>query len=519
MPEESALSRVFSEIKRRISRKDTAAFFICLLAVLAVHFYAFTNKLINHDDLCEMFGGVSFLPSGRWLLNPVIKLTGRISAPMLNGIVGSVFLALTILTVARVLGVRSLPGTAAVALCMAAHPTVVCTWAYMFTAPAYFIAMFMAVSGAALIRRPGWRWFAPGAALIGMSMGCYQAYLALAAALCVLALALDLLDGGRERDLRGEIVDCLKCLAGLALGLIIYFVVLKLCLFVTGTELLGYAGIDGMTDVDLKTLVKRVAKAYGYALGFPASTVFGAAHVSFPVFLKASSGVSVLAAAWLVYKNKIWKRPACLCLFLALTAVLPLAMELQFVMADESTVHWLMMYATVMMWLFPAAAAERIALPEKGRWRRGAAVICAAALLAVTAVTGYEGAIITNKVYLEMDLSRQSAQNYLTRLFTRVEEQEGYVPGEKVALIGRASMPAVIPNEHLTGIFTGSELLNIYSRGRLYEYYLGFSSAWVSPQETEGIKATEEFKSMPAYPAGGSVRRINGIITVKLSEE
>ena len=106
MPKEGALSRVFSEIKRRISRKDAAAFFICLLAVLAVHFYAFTNKLINHDDLCEMFGGVSFLPSGRWLLNPIIKLTGRISAPMLNGLVGSIFLALTILTVARVLGVR-----------------------------------------------------------------------------------------------------------------------------------------------------------------------------------------------------------------------------------------------------------------------------------------------------------------------------------------------------------------------------------------------------------------------------
>lgn len=517
MPDGSALGALTDKLKKRIDRRDVAVFAMSFLLAFGIHLYSFTNKLLNQDDIFELFGGGTLLGSGRWLLNPVMKLTGRVSMPVVYGLAGSVLLALTILTVIRVLRVRRLLTAAVVALAMAAHPSVACTWAYMFTAPAYFFAMLLAVLGVSLIRRPGWGSFALGAALVGMSMGCYQAYLALASTLAVLALMADIWDG----ELRGEwkhlVWTCLRSLAGLVAGLVIYFAVLKLCLWVTGMELVSYAGLDSMTDVTLGMMLKRVALAYKRFFTFPESPAFLAVHRSFPAFLTAGAVLSLLSAVYLAARRRIWTSVLLPVVFLALLCVFPLAADLSYVMAEEYAVHWLMLYPTVFLWVVPALAADRMELPEKGTFKRAAACASALVLLAVTAANGYEGALIDNKVYLEMELSRQSAQNYLTRLFTKIEEQEDYTLETKVVLIGTASMPSKIPDEHLTGIFVGSGLLNIYSRSLLETYYHGFSHGRVSPQETEALKATAEFAAMPSYPAEGSIRTIDGIITVKLS--
>lgn len=517
MSDVSALGSVCARIKKHISRRGVLLFAMSYFIIVAVHLFAFTNKLINHDDLSELLGGGSLLASGRWLLNPVIKLTGRVSMPTVYGLAGSAFLALTVLTVVYVLRVRRTVTAAAVALCMAAHPTIVCTWAYMFTAPAYFFAMFLAVLGVMLIRRRGWIFFAAGAVLVGMSMGCYQAYLALAASLAVAALIVDICDGVHEGKWKPLLRACLRSLLGLLAGLAVYLVVLKICLWVTGTELLSYAGIDGMTDVSLAVLAKRFLTAAAHFAAFPLSPVFKSISGAFPALLYVGAGLSLLSVLALAIKRRLWRTPVTLVLLLTLVAVMPFALELVYIMADSSSVHWLMLYATVILWIFPAIAAERVDLPKKGELKRLIAAVAAVSLLAVTALTGYESTLITNKVYLEMELTRQSANNFLTRLITRVEDHEGYTQGAKVALIGSAYMNAGIPDEQLTGVFTGGDLLNIYSRGWLLLYYHGTSFGWVSPGEIEALKATEEFAGMPVYPAEGSIQTIDGIITVKLS--
>lgn len=516
MSDNSALGALSSRIKRLVSRRDAAVFLTALLIIAAVHGYAFTNKLINHDDLSELFAGESLLSSGRWLLDPVMRLTGRISMPAVYGLMGSAWLALTVCVVARVLRIRRYAAAAATALAMAAHPSVVSTWSYMFTAPAYFFAMLLAVSGVGLIRRPGWRSFALGAALIAMSMGCYQAYLALAAALAVAALIADVCDGEFNGEAKPLLKACLRSLFGLLAGLAVYFAVLRLCLWATGTELTSYAGIDSMGKVSPGTVLKRVLYAYLMFFGFSEYPVFRAVHGYFRIFLILETVTAFLSLVYLASKRRVWKSPGTFAVFLALLACAPLAVDLVYVMADASAVHWLMRFPSVFVWIVPAAAADRIELPRGGNGRRIAAA-AAAALLAVTAVTGYESVLITNKAYLEMEISRQSAASWYTRLLVRVEELEGYEPGMKLALMGKAEMPEYIPDEDLTGVLTGNDILNAYSNYNFLRYFLGFEAVRPSQQELAEISVSEEFGSMPCYPAPGSIRIINGMIAVKLS--
>lgn len=516
MDRESALGAVFAAVRRKISKRDALVFLTALLLALGIHLFAFTNKLINHDDLSEMFAGASFLPSGRWLLDPVLKLTGRFSSPAVNGIVGSVWLALAVVFTVRIFDIRSRAACVVMAAAMAAFPTVTSTWAYMFTAPAYFFAMFLAALGTYLIRGRGWARFLAGAGAVAVAMGCYQAYFGFAAALSVAALLADLCSGKYE-SVKPLLLDVLRSLLGLALGMAAYLVILRLCLWITGTELLSYAGLNGMTDVSLKELLSRAVDAYRSFFRFPFSDPFLAVHRSFPYFMRAFEVLTLLALLALAFRRGVYRRPAALALLAALLGVLPLAVNIVYVMAGAENVHWLMIYPNVIMWLLPAVLADRVEIPKSGKLKKTAACALAALLLAVSAAQSYEGALIDNKAYLEMELTARGANAYLTRLIARVEQTEGYTPGMGVALIGNASSGVALPGSGLTGVFLGDELLNIYSRGWLMYYFQSFYPGYVPPGDYDAIRATPEFQSMPCYPADGSVRTVNGVIVVKLS--
>ncbi len=517
MEKESALGAVLAAARRRIQKRDALVFLAALLLALGIHLFAFTNKLINHDDLSEMLAGGSLLASGRWLLHPFLKLTGRFSSPVVNGLAGSAWLALAAVFTVKVFDVRSLGACAAVAAAMAAFPTVTSTWAYMFTAPAYFFAMLLAALGVWLIRGRGWTRFLAGAGAVAAAMGCYQAYFGFAAALSVAALLTDVCSGRYESP-KALLQDVLRAFLGLVLGMAAYLAVLRLCLWATGTELLSYAGLDGMTDVSLGQLLSRAVDAYRSFFRFPFSDAFLAVHRSFPYFMRAFEVLTLLALLALAVRRGVYRSPAALLMLLALLGVLPLAVNIVYVMAGAENVHWLMIYPNVIMWLLPAVLADRVELPRNGRLKRTAAGALACLLLAASAAQSCEGALIDNKAYLEMELTARGANAYLTRLIARVEQTEGYTPGMGVAFIGDAYSATSLPKLGLTGVFTGDALLNIYSRGWLMYYFQSFSPGYVPPEGYDAIRETPEFQSMPCYPADGSVEIVNDTVVVKLSD-
>ena len=64
----------------------------------------------------------------------------------------------------------------------------------------------------------------------------------------------------------------------------------------------------------------------------------------------------------------------------------------------------------------------------------------------------------------------------------------------------------------------GNGLLNVYSRARYLAYFLGVHYKDVTLEQEEQLRQTAAFQQMPCYPDEGSIRNINGIITVKMEE-
>lgn len=90
----------------------------------------------------------------------------------------------------------------------------------------------------------------------------------------------------------------LKYIAGLAFGMILYFVILRICLKVNNVELIDYQGISSMGIVTFSQLIDRISAAYKNFFYFYRSAVF---HSFFKYIAAAAFLFSAVAALAIIF--------------------------------------------------------------------------------------------------------------------------------------------------------------------------------------------------------------------------
>src|SRR5699024_10970350 len=116
-------------------------------------------------------------------------------------------------------------------------------------------------------------------------------------------------------------------------------------------------------------------------------------------------------------------------------ALLPFALNISFFFS-KGVQHRLMIYALALVYLMAMQFEERAgSAAGKTEGRGGKAVRCAIA--AALSVLLFSNTIYANTVYLKKTLETESFDMLMTRVLDRVEQVEGYVPGETpVAILG-----------------------------------------------------------------------------------
>jgi len=136
--------------------------------------------------------------------------------------------------------------------------------------------------------------------------------------------------------------------------------------------------------------------------------------------------------------------------------------------------------------------------------------------------------VFANQMYIRRDLEFQSTLSLMTRAIDRAENTEGYEPGvTPVAIVGTmydSPLAMTRPGfEHLT---PQSDLFNdnLYaiSSESFYPWYfwqiLGYPFNLVSEFERGQIAASDAVRQMPAFPARGCCRMMDGTLVLKLGE-
>jgi len=490
---------------------------------LGTHLYMFANKIPNHDDILHLVAhGYYATASGRWLLPLVMDLDGTFSMPWLIGVCGVLCLALAACFVVSLLRVRSAPGCIVTAALLVSFPTVTATFTYMFTADAYFLAVAMAAFSAwAAVRLEGWKGFALGAVVLALSMGIYQSYFTVAAALMVGALLFEVLDGAQSfKDL---LLRGVRLVAVLAVGLILYFIMVKIT--TRNIDLVDYMGLSTMGHISLSELPSLLFQSYARYGTYFLKNTFGL-HLEFMdhVFLLAAAG-SVALFALLLWRRRLGGLRTALAV--VLVVLFPLAANIIYLMVPNGGVHMLMIYGMCLITVAPVALADYACADraELGAGEGTARALLSWILLGSMALAAWSNMVVDNDAYLKMDMGYEQCYAYSARLLSAIEGCEGYERGTPAALVGSSVHEAALDptpqldTVNMTGLLDFGDYRTLYTYGHFLQYYLGFSGDVYldGSEQVTALSALPQVQAMPLYPAAGSVALIDGTVVVKLN--
>ncbi len=489
----------------------------CALFLLVTHSYRWMNPMFNHDSLLIIQGDHEWQISlGRIFIPFYLKFRGEIVAPGNVAFLSCCYLILSVLMTVRLLRIRR---TVPVILCcglMTTFGTLAFTNAtYVHDLDVYMLAMLLSVFGVRCMTDGKPMKNLAGVLCVAGSLGLYQCYIETAVFLVCLIFLRRLLE---KDDPKTVFADAVRTAVLLLSSGAIYYVILK-----TTWRMMGispaekYNSLVKMKNLTLRSCASLSLRAWKYTFQYLFREPM-IAHQVVSEGLYLALGVFILAGiAVIAVRRRISGLSAVLVLFLLL--FMPLGGNAVYVLSSGLK-HWVMTYSFV---FYSVLAVMILDMLETGSTAAGR--VCTAAALAC-AVLILNQMLFANQLYIRHDLYSQAGLSFMTRLVSRMEQTEGYRPGETpVAILGLVNEnPSVYSDKRfdITTPRAGTVHLLPVSYYQTYPGYfhfvLGYPANLVPLSGLEPFIDDPDVLAMPVYPAEGSVKMIDGTLVVRLSE-
>lgn len=515
---------------KKISKQVKCTFISALLAGLAAHLYQYTNKIYNYDDLFTNPGGYGTgAESGRWFLQFMgewmNKTLGNYSLPLMNGLLTLFLLALSAAMITGLFKVQDMLLSAFLGMLFTTFPTVVCMNFFMYTVAYYAVAVFFSVLAAWLIIKFPKSILRQAAAvlLLACAVGTYQAYLANTVCLLVLSVVLLSAFSGKETDTKSLVLTSVRYVVLLVLGLLCYFALNRFSLAYWNVALGDYQGINNMGKIELSRLPEMIKNCYFSFFWFGKNDIFQenpTRLVKNCILILYAVSAFFTVCVFIKQKTGAGKKV----LLLLSLAAYPIAVFLLYIMVPDGWIYTLMTFSVVFIYVFIFVWLDRCQIHLKDiktklwnqlmQWG-----VTAAALVIAVVYIWY-----ANGNYMAMQFTQYHDLSYFQTMVTQIKSQEGYRNGLPLAVIGRY----IDDNANRSGSLIGAEFdlpgknetnVNTYSRWQILIKYLGYNPQFLWANETAEFEKLLEVQEMPCYPEDGSIKIVDDVIVLKLSNE
>jgi len=492
-------------------RQYRTAFLSSLLMGFLAYGFAFTNKLINHDEAHSLFMKGGTVTSGRWGLGALDAIFPNYSMPWIYGLITVFLVAAAVCLLVSLFSIRNrllqglLGGTVMV------FPSLIGLFGYMFTSSSFGLAFFLAVLSVKLIQKPKFRYLLAAGTCLVLSLSIYQSYISVAASLLVLVLIRKLLTG---RQANHVLKQGIYYVSFLVAALLTYWVGTQVVLKITGAELGGYA--SGNFTFTPAGILSGAVLAYQNFFRFFQDGFCGLIPTSFSRMLHVVLAAVSLGLLLLLCSRRKYQAGS-LVLLAMLVLVLPLAINCMYMITAEDSIHTLVLYSFVVFYVFTLVLAD-LSLEESVRKPLGTLLVNA--LTGILALVIVINTYVANQAYLHLHLRYENAYAFYTALAADIRLQPDFTEETKLAVIGNYQQPDFYPEqfEHIhtiTGVY--GFVPDNYSNESFLTYYVGFPVPFATQEEMEAIRETPEFEEMAVYPYYGSLRCFGDILVVKLS--
>ena len=539
---------------------------------MVAHAYAFVHNFFSHDALNALYASAVEehwkIELGRFLF-PLYRMTLRnaLSLPWVIGLYTILWGVFIVYLISKIFNLKSSASIFFAAGVLMVNRTVICLAStYIYELDIDMLSVLFAVLSVYLWKQHKWGFLFGALPLLGL-FGIYQCNLSVAIVLILFSSVLTLVT---EKDAFLPVLKRgLLSLVMIALGIILYFLVLKGVLFATGIELVQDSNNSITNALSFNSgvlgLIPRAYKDFFHS-HFAASTVHPRPLASIALWL-----VWISAAVFFVLlciRNVARMKSSILNLLLAavLLILVPLGANASYVL-NNGGVHDLMEYANWTTLLLPIILAESLfertpektesaaksgaiqsksaakseASPSKSATKSEASQStkpesASAAKTSLARVAVYvllliiliERTLVANSIYLKKEFEQQATLSIMTRVVYDLHQVEGYVPGETpICFIGEPNLPEEMPGfedyypytgswDH-TAIASDTIIYYYHPYGAYFNYFLNEPARFCTPEEFKALKSNEGVLSSPIYPDSGAFFWVDGVLVIHLS--
>ena len=527
----------------RLSFEIKLAFLSTFISGFLCHLYIFTNSMYNNDDIRRLYTDNDRSDLGRWLLSYISGISSDFSLPVINGILGLLWLSLAAMVLVSVFKMKNRLFILLTGALLAVFPSVAAIYSYMFTADPYFFACLLSVLAVYFVTadQSKYSWFA-GSVLLCCSMGIYQSYLSFALLLLVFYYLLMLLQPDKYDD-RAIITAIPRYLAMLVCGVGAYYIGLQITLKVKGISLSEYQGIGESAIPGIAQIRDRMLHIFRDFYEFFKAGQILALNGWIRIAVLSSVLLGAVFLIMLYRRNRIFKSPLRTFLIVLCIVCIPICTNVIYLISDGVTYHmlmrhsWCLLFMAVLIFcenaITPSRTDAALPLPtdaaspsptdtvtsSRTGTNAGKLLEWCAVLAALVIVWNF--VLLNNIAYFNMNFRYEKTYALCLKIVDRLEQQEDYDDDRPIAFIGRYSKTYKMEAckdllEPMTGM-KDSRVFMGTSRAYLpfMQNCLGENITIAAPEQEEAIRASEEFQSMPRFPHDGS---INDITVVKLND-
>lgn len=508
-------------------------FIVCLVTVcvfmMVCHGFMLLNMSYSHDSLSAMLGQSAGFPTslGRFLYPVLEDIRGYIAAPWWIGCISIAATGCALFFLCETLQVRSLLSVIMIAGILTTNMTETAGIAtYMPWVDSYAIALMLCMMSVWFCKTTKWIGCFIGCAFIILSLGLYQPFAMTVVALAATDTVLSMIKGEKLKDILTRLV---KYVVMFVAAYLLYMLIAKAVLNARNSSF--SSGNNSITAISLKgfeNISQMLEETWLYFCYFMTNALNPG---NYSVGLTVSFGVLCAAQCVLLgWKNKT--NVYMLAAGILLVALMPFILNVQRILCgDSATYHTLMVYSIYFAYILIVVLADNTYTDNKPSSEIGSK----AAALLVTAeriivpvlmiIVVFTNMRFANNVYSGKYLHEKQTLSQMTKIMARAEETEGFdAQTMPVLFVGSLQSNHTVGNENARfyNILGNSNAKTAVTYDETYYnflyYYLGYPVVDRTAANYAASNCYNEIIAMPAYPAAGCCKVIEGCMVIRLSE-
>lgn len=483
---------------------------------LITHFYLYSNNLICSDALEKgqyCIAGKWEQTLGRWAIQFFDMLRGGIVSSIIIVIVSLGFLALASIYISKMFNIKNNYLKVLIALLIVVSPQIANTFLYTYCADAYCAAMFTSVLTVYFMEKKEKKYYLLSGIFLIFTLAIYQAFLAVIMTLIVFKVIFDILEN--TKSTKEILLSVLKYAIIGVVGSIVYYVITLIVLKLQGWSLASYGGANSFGINNLLGIKDYIVNTYKnfYKYFFKENIILNQYWkrnvMNLLLFIfSAISGIVIIV------KNKLYKEKLKMLILVVCVIILPVTINIINIISPTYSICLIMLESALLVYIAALRLSEFL---ENGKFEK----ILRIGIIGVIVALIWTFIMSDSALYM---VRKEVENNYYTvsmGILNRVENLDGYNSNLKWmfndSIHYKSKLAKYATGLQSNGDETWNNFLGTTTNEQFYQRYLGKKIKVCSEEEYKEIIRTKEYKDMGIYPNKSSIKIINNIVVIKLS--